>query len=51
MKNPEKVIAWINDSGSTCGTMINGESLDLTEENVLMGISSPSENIMIYILF
>lgn len=27
MKNPEKVIAWINDSGSTCGTMINGESL------------------------
>lgn len=27
MKNPEKIIAWINDSGSTCGTMVNGESL------------------------
>lgn len=27
MKNPEKIIASICDSRSTCGTMINGESL------------------------
>ena len=27
MKNPEKIIASISDARSTCGTMINGESL------------------------
>ena len=37
MKNPEKVIAWINDSGSTCGTMINGESLGFDRRECLNG--------------
>ena len=37
MKNPEKVIAWINDSGSTCGTMINGESLGFDRRECFNG--------------
>ena len=37
MKNPEKVIAWINDSGSTCGTMINGESLGFDRRECVNG--------------
>lgn len=37
MKNPEKVIAWINDSGSTCGTMINGESLGFDRRECING--------------
>lgn len=37
MKNPEKVIAWINDSGSTCGTMVNGESLDFERRECVNG--------------
>lgn len=37
MKNPEKVIAWINDSGSTCGTMINGESLGFARRECFNG--------------
>lgn len=37
MKNPEKVIAWINDSGSTCGTMINGESLGVDRRECFNG--------------
>ena len=37
MKNPEKVIAWINDSGSTCGTMINGESLGYDRRECVNG--------------
>ena len=37
LKNPEKVIAWINDSGSTCGTMINGESLGFDRRECFNG--------------
>lgn len=37
MKNPEKVIAWINDSGSTCGTMVNGESLGFDRKECFNG--------------
>lgn len=37
MKNPEKVIAWINDSGSTCGTMVNGESLGYDRRECVNG--------------
>lgn len=37
MKNPEKIIAWINDSGSTCGTMINGESLGFDRRECFNG--------------
>ena len=37
MKNPEKIIAWINDSGSTCGTMVNGESLGFDKRECFNG--------------
>ena len=37
MKNPEKVIAWINDSGSTCGTMVNGESMGFDRRECFNG--------------
>lgn len=37
MKNPEKVIAWINDSGSTCGTMVNGESMGFDRRECFTG--------------
>lgn len=35
MKNPEKIIASICDSRSTCGTMINGESLGFDQRECL----------------
>lgn len=37
MKNPEKVIASICDSQSTCGTMINGESLGFEPRECVNG--------------
>lgn len=37
MKNPEKVIASICDSQSTCGTMINGESLGFEPRECMNG--------------
>ena len=37
MKNPEKVIAWINDSGSTCGTMVNGERMGFDRRECFNG--------------
>ncbi|MBR5254488.1 MAG: FHA domain-containing protein [Bacteroidales bacterium] len=37
MKNPEKIIASICDSRSTCGTMINGESLGFDQRECFNG--------------
>lgn len=37
MKNPEKVIASICDARSTCGTMINGESLGFDPKECFNG--------------
>lgn len=37
MKNPEKIIASICDSRSTCGTMINGESLGFDQRECYSG--------------
>lgn len=37
MKNPEKVIASICDARSTCGTMINGESLGFDQRECFNG--------------
>lgn len=37
MKNPEKIIASICDARSTCGTMINGESLGFDQRECLNG--------------
>lgn len=37
MKNPEKVIASICDSQSTCGTLINGESLGFDPRECMNG--------------
>ena len=37
MKNPEKVSAAIYDQRSTCGTMINGESLGFEQREVVNG--------------
>lgn len=37
MKNPEKIIASICDARSTCGTMINGESLGFDQRECFNG--------------
>lgn len=37
MKNPEKIIASVCDSRSTCGTMINGESLGFDQRECFNG--------------
>lgn len=37
MKNPEKIIASICDARSTCGTMINGESLGFDQRECFSG--------------
>lgn len=37
MKNPEKIIASICDARSTCGTMINGESLGFGQRECFSG--------------
>lgn len=37
MKNPEKMIASICDASSTCGTMINGESLGFDQRECFNG--------------
>ena len=37
MKNPEKIIASICDARSTCGTMINGESLGFDQKECFNG--------------
>lgn len=37
MKNPEKIIASICDARSTCGTMINGESLSFDQRECFNG--------------
>ncbi|WP_106830250.1 FHA domain-containing protein [Parabacteroides pacaensis] len=37
MKNPEKIIASICDARSTCGTMINGESLGFNQRECFNG--------------
>lgn len=37
LKSPEKVIAWISDSGSTCGTMVNGSSLGFDKKECFNG--------------
>lgn len=37
MKNPEKIIASICDARSTCGTMINGESLGFDQHECFNG--------------
>ena len=51
MKNPEKVIAWINDSGSTCGTMINGESLGFDRRECVNGdIITVGEHYDLYLI-
>jgi hypothetical protein len=37
MKNPEKIIASVCDARSTCGTMINGESLGFDQRECFNG--------------
>lgn len=51
MKNPEKVIAAIYDQRSTCGTMINGESLGFEPRECVNGdIITIGEHYDLYVL-
>lgn len=51
MKNPEKVIASIYDQRSTCGTMINGESLGFEPRECVNGdIITIGEHYDLYVM-
>ena len=51
MKNPEKIIASICDARSTCGTMINGESLGFDQRECFSGdIITIGEHYELYLI-
>ena len=51
LKNPDRLFVYIQESGSTCGTMVNGSSLDFNPREIKSGdIITVGEHYELYVL-
>ena len=51
LKNPDRLFVYVQESGSTCGTMVNGSSLDFNPREIKNGdIITVGENYELYVI-